>query len=225
MEFTTLSQAISNIKDGSLITFSGMELNRAPMALIYEIVRQGKKGLKTISIPNPLATDVLIKAGCVKHATFGFNGFSFEDGFVIAPNWRRAVENESIQWKETDPIEIVMGLKASSLGIKEIEVPGFKNTDYLKFNKYKRVIKNDEKVILANAITPDFALIHAQYADKGGNVFIEDPLIDNLIANASKNIIVSVEKIVKKLDKITIRSEKINCIIKAERGGLADIML
>ena len=40
-----LGEAVSEIKDGSFITFSGMELNRAPMALVYGMVRQGRKGL------------------------------------------------------------------------------------------------------------------------------------------------------------------------------------
>jgi len=215
MEFVTLSKAVSSISDGSLITFSGMELNRAPMALIYEIVNQRKKGLKTVSIPNPIATDVLIFAGCVEHATFGFNGFSFEDGFVVAPNWRNAVENGSIRWKETDILEIILALKAGAKGIKEIEVPYFYHTDYLRFNNYK---KSNNK-IFTRALSPDFALIHAQYADRDGNVMVEDPLIDKLIADASKNVIVSVEKIVDKIDEITIPKEKIRYIVELKGGA------
>ena len=115
-----------------------MELNRAPMALIFEIARQKKKNLKIISIPNPLAADVLIKNNCVREAIFGFNGFSYEDGFVIAPNWRKAIENGLIKWKETDILEIIQALKAAALGLNEIEVSSFKNTNYLKFNEYKK---------------------------------------------------------------------------------------
>ncbi len=220
MEFTTLSKAVSKIIDGSLITFSGMELNRAPMALVYEIARQGKKNLRTISIPNPLSSDVLIREGCVRHATFGFNGFSFEDGFVIAPNWKRAVENGLIEWKETDILEIVLALKAGSLGIKQIEVPQLKNTDYLKFNQYKKIKKGGRESVLAEAVRPDFALIHAQYCDLEGNVFIEDPLIDRLIASASKKVIVSVEKITKSVNCATIPKEKVDFIVHAKNGAM-----
>ncbi len=215
MKFTTLSKAVSRIKDNSLITFSGMELNRAPMALIFEIVKQKKKNLRIINIPNPLATDVLIKNNCVKHAIFGFNGFSYEDGFVIAPNWRKAIENNLIEWKETDMLEIVQALKAGASGLKEVEVPSMENTDYLKFNNYRKV----NGKILTDAVNPDFALIHAQYADRRGNVFIEDPLIDKLISSASKKVIVSVEQIIDKLEEITISAEKIECIVEAKNGA------
>ncbi|HLC60975.1 MAG TPA: malonate decarboxylase subunit alpha [Candidatus Nanoarchaeia archaeon] len=216
MEFTTLAKAIEKIKDGSFITFSGMELNRAPMALIFEIARQKKKNLKIISIPNPLAADVLIKNNCVREAIFGFNGFSYEDGFVIAPNWRKAIENGLIKWKETDILEIIQALKAAALGLNEIEVSSFKNTNYLKFNEYKK----SGGSIMTNALNPDFALIHAQYADRKGNVFINDPLIDKLIAKASKKVIVSVEKIADKLEEITIPAEKIDFIVEIKNGAL-----
>jgi len=199
MKILPLHKAIEQIKNNSLIAYSGMQLNRAPIAAIHEIIRQNKKDLNIVSIPNPLAADLLIGAGCVSSAKLGFNGFSYEDGFVISPNWRKAAENKKIELYETDIFEILQGLKASSLGLKEIEVPGFKNTDYIEINKYKKT-KNG---IITKAIKPDFALIHAQAADKQGNVFIDDPLIENLLVKASKNIIITAEKTTE-LKKITI---------------------
>jgi len=215
MRFVKVNESVKQIKNSSLITYSGMQLNRAPMALLYEIVRQNKKNLSIVSIPNPLAADLLIGAECVKSAKLGFNGFSYEGVFIISPNWRKVVENKKIKLYETDIFEILQGFKAASLGLKEIEVPGFKNTDYIKINKCKET----ENGIITKAINPDFALIHAQAADKQGNVFIEDPLIEDLLVKASKNIIVTVEK-VEKLKKITIPKEKITSISIIEKGAL-----
>ncbi len=216
MQFLKLGKAIGKIKNNSLITYSGMQLSRAPMAALYEIVRQKKKNMNIVSIPNPLSADLLIGAGCVKNAKLGFNGFAYEDGFIISPNYRRAVENNKINLYETDIFEIVQGLKASSLGLREIEVPGFKNTDYIKVNKCKET-KNG---IITKAIKPDFALIHAQAADKQGNVFIEDPLIERLLAKASRNIIVTVERITNNLKNITIPEEKITSVSVIKKGAL-----
>lgn len=215
MQFLELSKAVEQIKNNSLITYSGMQLNRSPMAILHEMIRQGKKNLSIVSIPNPLASDLLIGAGCIKSAKLGFNGFSYEGGFVISPNFRRAAEKRKIKLYETDIFEILQGLKASSLGLKEIEVPGFKNTDYIKINNCKET----KKGIITKAIKPDFALIHAQAADKQGNIFIEDPLIEDLLVKASKNIIVTVEKF-EKLKKITIPKEKITSISVVEKGSL-----
>jgi glutaconate CoA-transferase subunit A len=215
MQFLKINEAVEQIKNNSLITYSGMQLNRAPMALVYEIVRQKKKNLAIVSAPNPLAADLLIGAGCVKSAKLGFNGFSYEDGFVISPNWRNAVEQGKIEMYETDIFEILQGLKAAALGLKEIEVSGFKNTAYIKINKCKKT-KNG---IMTKAIKPDFALIHAQVADSEGNVFVDDPLIENLLVKASSKIIVTVEKIAK-LKKITIPQEKIASVSVVENGAL-----
>ena len=54
--------------------------------------------------------------------------------------------------------------------------------------------KETKNGIITNAIKPDFALIHAQFADKEGNVFIEDPLIENLLVNSSKDCFLSTEE-------------------------------
>ena len=210
-----LGEAVSEIKDGSFITFSGMELNRAPMALVYGMVRQGRKGLRTVSIPNPFPTDVLIKHGCIKSAIFGFNGFSCEDGFIIPSNWRKAVEQGIIEWKETDMLEIIAALKAGASGEKFAEISGFAGTDYLKFNRYEKSGEN----IRVPALTPDFALIHAQYADSDGNVLIEDPLIDRLIASASKKVIVSAEKIVEKIKEPTLKKENVDFLVHCPNGA------
>ena len=215
MQFLKLNEAVEQTNNNSLITYSGMQLNRAPIAALYEIIRQNKKNLSIVSTPNPLAADLLIGAGCIKSAKLGFNGFSYEDGFVISPNWRRAVEKKKIELYETDIFEILQGLKAASLGLKEIEVPGYKNTDYIRINNCKET----KKGIITKAIKPDFVLIHAQAADKKGNVFIEDPLIENLLVKAGKNIIITAEKIAK-IKKITIPKEKITSISVVKKGAL-----
>ena len=36
----TLRQAAASVPDGALVTFGGFQLNRAPMALVFELLRQ-----------------------------------------------------------------------------------------------------------------------------------------------------------------------------------------
>jgi glutaconate CoA-transferase subunit A len=216
MKFTTLQKAISQIEgNSSLLTFSGMQLNRAPIALVFELIRQKKKNLSLITTPNPLPVDMLIGAKLVKYAKFGFNGFSYDYGFVISPNFRNAIENNLIEWQETDIYEILQNLKASASGKEFLPLNGMQGSDYLKYNNYKK----EEGKIVVPPVKPDFALIHAQKADKEGNVFIEDPVTDKLLANASKKVIVSVEKVEEKLKEITIPNDKINSIVEVPKGA------
>ena len=46
----TLKEAAGLIKDGDMLSFSGFTIWRRPMALIYELVRQGKKDLHLFEV-------------------------------------------------------------------------------------------------------------------------------------------------------------------------------
>jgi glutaconate CoA-transferase subunit A len=61
----TLQQAAEIIKDGSSLTFSGFTIWRRPMAIIFEMIRQGRKGLHLIEVNGGSHTEFLVGAGCV----------------------------------------------------------------------------------------------------------------------------------------------------------------
>jgi glutaconate CoA-transferase subunit A len=63
-----LAQAAASIPDGSLLALGGFELNRAPMALVFELLRQKRRGLRIVSLPNPLPLDLLVAGGAVAEA-------------------------------------------------------------------------------------------------------------------------------------------------------------
>src|SRR6266581_6107331 len=61
----TLQQAAEIIKDGSSLTFSGFTIWRRPFAIVYELIRQGRKGLHLIEVNGGPQTEFLVGAGCV----------------------------------------------------------------------------------------------------------------------------------------------------------------
>jgi glutaconate CoA-transferase subunit A len=61
----TLQQAAEIIKDGSSLTFSGFTIWRRPMAIVYELIRQRRKGLHLIEVNGGSHTEFLVGAGCV----------------------------------------------------------------------------------------------------------------------------------------------------------------
>jgi len=201
-----LAEAVSKIREGSLITLSGFQLSRAPMALIFELIRQGKRDLKIITPPNPLALDILIAANLVSSAEFGYNGFQYEFGFVIPPNWRRAIERGNIQWKEEDVYFIIQALRAASMNIPFIPLAVNDDSHYADHLNLKEVTNpfNGRSAKVVEAVSPDVALIHAQRADTRGNIFISDPITDELIIKASKKVIVTAEEIVHSCQQVTI---------------------
>jgi glutaconate CoA-transferase subunit A len=61
----TLQQAAEVVKNGSSLTFSGFTIWRRPFALIYELIRQQRKGLHLIEVNGGPQTEFLVGAGCV----------------------------------------------------------------------------------------------------------------------------------------------------------------
>ncbi len=218
---TTLKDAAGTIHDGSLVTIGGFQLNRAPMAMVFELIRQGRRDLRLISVPNPLPLDLLVGAGAVAEVEFGFLGFQFEDGFVIAPSVKRAIERGELRFKERDVYEIVQGLRAAALGLPFLAAPGGEGSDYARVNRTPVVTdpSNGGQVTVSQAIRPDVALLHAQLADRKGNLRIDDPYADDLLARASRRVIATAEKIVERFEEPTIPGAFVESVVEAPGGA------
>jgi len=61
-----IEEATALIPDGSTIALGGLSMNSTPMAMVRELVRQGKKDLTVVAIVNGMAVDWLIAGGCVR---------------------------------------------------------------------------------------------------------------------------------------------------------------
>jgi len=95
--WTDLNGAAALVKDGDLVALGG-HTRQAPMALIRELVRQGRRGLGLITLPTGgLNVDLLIGAGAVSRLHFA--QVSMEE-YGMAPHFRRAVEQGLLTLRE-----------------------------------------------------------------------------------------------------------------------------
>lgn len=85
-----LSEAAGLVKDGDAISAGGSLLHRAPAALLRELARQGRRGLKLIKPSPGYDADLLCAAGALERLYSGI--VTFEAGYGLAPNYRRAIE-------------------------------------------------------------------------------------------------------------------------------------
>ncbi len=85
------------VGDGCSIAISGVGRNASPMALVREIIRQGRKELTIIGPEKGMDFDILIGAGCVKEVVFAF--VTLEE-FGFARSFRRAVESGTVKMTE-----------------------------------------------------------------------------------------------------------------------------
>lgn len=79
-------------------------------------------------------------------------------------------------------------------------VPGHVGSDYERLRPDFRVIANPfapgERVMLVPALRPDVALIHAIAADREGTLLLDHTEDDALLAQASRTVVVSAERLV-----------------------------
>jgi len=83
-----------------------------------------------------------------------------------------------------------------------------------------------EKMVAVRAIEPDVAIVHAQKADKYGNVRIEGPFYEDVIkAKAAKKVVVTVEEIIsneefrKMPEATTIPHFLVDAVVEAPKGA------
>jgi glutaconate CoA-transferase subunit A len=167
------------------------------MALVRELIRRNKRNLRLVPAPGSIAPDMLIGAGCV--AETGCVFISFEQ-FGLAPHFRRAAETGSIRIHELDGPAIAGGLRAAACDLPYGLIPDM-CTDLPRVNPqtYQPVphAPGERAMLKVPAIHLDVTLLHAQQADELGNVQYFGPVFfDVLMAQASKKVIVSVDRIV-----------------------------
>ncbi len=203
----TVKEAVERfVQDGNFIAFGGFGHVRTPMALIYEIIRQGKRNLITAGKTAVHDIDLLIGAGCVNRVEVAY-AFGHELR-GLSPAGRRAVEqgqcqvvaeisNAGYQWR----------FLAAMMGIPFIPARTMLGTDTLKHSSCK-VIKDPwsgKPVCLIPAAYPDVAMFHVHRCDMYGNAQIEGILVEDFeLARASRRVILTAEEVV---DQGVIRAE------------------
>src|SRR5579875_3912990 len=197
----SLREAVASIPDGSVVALGGSILRRHPMALVHELVRQGKRDLVLLGWNNALDVDLLVAAGCVRRVETSYVGLYVHG---LAPNFRRAVEQgrvEVVEWSETSAQD---RFKAGASGLTFYPSKVLLGSDLHRRNPQVREVTcpfTGERYAAVPAATPDVALVHMHYSDRRGNVGllprrVTDNEVDILIAKSARRAIVSVEQIV-----------------------------
>lgn len=93
-KWMVLEEAVSLINDDEKIAVGG-HMEMAPMALIREMIRQGKKNLRLVTVPRgAIGVDMLTGAGMVNSIE---TAQVVMDEYGSAPNFRKSVEQGRIQ--------------------------------------------------------------------------------------------------------------------------------
>lgn len=193
-----LASAAALVRDGDMVALGGGLSARLPMALVREMIRQGRTGLHVVGSAHSLDVDMLVAAGAVAVCEESYVGF--EQDFGLAPAFRRAAESGTIQVKESCCVTILTQLRAAAMGVSFLPVRGIKGTDMRRLHpEYAEVTCpfTGDVLVVVPPLQPDVALLHAPFGDSRGNLVMEQPyVLDEHFASASKSVVATVDRIV-----------------------------
>jgi glutaconate CoA-transferase subunit A len=196
-KLVSLDEAVADIPDGSKVGLGGWIFYGQPVALVRALIRKGSRNLDLVPTPGSIAPDILIGAGCARSTVCVF--ISFEQ-FGLAPHFRRRAEAGTLKIFDLDGPAIAGGLRAAICDLPYSPIPDL-GTDLPKHApEYYRTLPSapgERKLLAVPAIKPDVCLLHAQQADEYGNVqYLASPFFDAMLAQASRRVVVSVDRIV-----------------------------
>ena len=199
----SLSDAVAElVRDGDELALEGFT-HLVPFAAAHEIIRQGREELALVRMTPDVVYDQLIGMGRARRLTFSYGG---NPGVGSLHRFRDAVEHG---WPR--PLEVVehshAGLAAAyAAGAARLRfgvLRGYEGTDLAAQNPSVASVESPfdgERVSAVRAITPDVAVIHAQHADRRGNVMLWGLTgVQKEAVLAARRAIVTVEEVVDEL--------------------------
>jgi len=216
-----LAEAVATVPDGAVVAPGGFMLGRAPMALIFELVRQERRDLHVISLPNPLPAEILVAAGAARKVEFLFAALTLDGRVRPMPVLKRAIEAGTLDWAEHDGYRVVQRFRAAAMGLPFLPVPDAGASALLQLDPLPHVTDpfTGESVPVERALHPDVALIHARAADRDGNLWIEDPTTDVLLTGAARRVIATFEERVDRVPRATIPGFQVDLLVEEPRGA------
>ncbi|HET9617683.1 MAG TPA: CoA-transferase [Pseudolabrys sp.] len=209
-QITTLSVAVkAAVHDGDIVALEGFT-HLIPHAAGHEIIRQGRKHLTLIRMTPDLIYDQMIGMGCVDKLIFSWGG---NPGVGSLHRFREAIEQgwpNKIAIEEHSHAAMANAYEAGAAGLPLAVFRGYIGTDLPKVNPNIKSIVcpfTGERLAAIPSHRPDVAVIHAQRADRKGNVMIEGVLgVQKEAVLASKRQVVTVEEIVDELPERSLNA-------------------
>ncbi|RKQ85127.1 glutaconate CoA-transferase subunit A [Mycolicibacterium mucogenicum 261Sha1.1M5] len=169
----SLSEAIArNVHDGNTISIEGMS-HLIPFAAGHEIIRQRRRGLTLCRMTPDLLSDQLIAAGCVDKLVSSF----FASGSAGSLyEIRRRVEDHDpapLEVEEYTHYGLVCRYHAGAARLPFMPLRSYTGSDMPKLTPAIRSVVDPytgSSTYVVPPLNPDVTIVHAQRADRRGNV-------------------------------------------------------
>lgn len=209
--FLSLREAIAtHVHDGQTLALEGFT-HLIPMAAGQEIARQRFRDLTVARMTPDIIYDQLIGVGCVRKLVFSWGG---NPGVGSLHRLRDAVENgwpRTLELEEYSHAALAAAYAAGASGLPFGVLRAFQGTDLPAHNTQIRSVTcpyTGETLATVPAMRPDVAIIHAQQADRQGNIRLRGIIgVQKEAVLSARVAIVTVEEIV---DSVT---DEMNAVV------------
>jgi glutaconate CoA-transferase, subunit A len=201
-----LSDAVAElVHDGDTVALEGFT-HLIPVAAGHEIIRQGRRGLTLVRMTPDIVYDQLIGAGCAAKLVFSWAG---NPGVGSLHRFRDAVQQGwpvPLEIEEHSHAGMANRYAAGAAGLPFAVLRGYAGTDLPAQTATIRPITcpfTGEVLTAVPALNPDVGIVHAQRADRAGNVQLWGIIgVQKEVVLASARSLVTVEDVVDELTPV-----------------------
>ena len=202
-DLVPLADAVAElVHDGDTVALEGFT-HLIPFAAGHELIRQRRRDLALIRMTPDVIYDQLIGAGCARKLTFSWGG---NPGVGSLHRFRDAVENgwpQPLVLVEHSHAGMAAAYAAGAANLPFGVLRGYTGTDLVGRTEVAgvRCPFTGEELAAVPAHRPDVGIVHAQQADRRGNVQLWGIAgVQKETVLASSRSIVTVEEVVHELE-------------------------
>ena len=226
-QITTLREAVADlVEDGRSVALEGFT-HLIPHAAGHEIIRQGRRDLTLIRMTPDLVYDQMIGMGCASKLVFSWGG---NPGVGSLHRLRDAVEHGwpgPLELEEHSHAGMANRYAAGASNLPFAVLRGYVGTELMERSDTVAPIDcpfTGETLTAVPALRPDVGVVHAQRADREGNVQIWGIVgVQKEIVLASERSLVTVEEVVDELEPVpgavVIPTWAVTAVAEAPRGA------
>ncbi|HEY1576751.1 MAG TPA: CoA-transferase [Terracidiphilus sp.] len=196
-EFTTLHELAERVPSGSRLGIGGVHISRLPLALIRQLLAHCKTDFSFVSWGGGFALELFLAARAIRQLSFCFSSL---DIFGLAPRFREALEKQQIEVEEWTALAMMQALHAAHFRLPEMPFQLPAGSDLMRegtFWKSTPSVFTGDDLGHARRLDIDYLLLHAQRADRAGNIEIQGARgFDLALLGAAQNVLVTTEEIV-----------------------------
>jgi glutaconate CoA-transferase subunit A len=201
-EITSLTDAVARlVHDGDSVALEGFT-HLIPFAAGHEILRQSRRELELIRMTPDVLYDQMIGCGAARKLVFSYAG---NPGVGSLHRLRDAIENgwpRAIELEEHSHAGMANRWAAGAAHLPFGVMRGYLGTDLVGRTHVENITCpfTGEELVAVPALNPDVAIVHAQEADRDGNVQLWGiPGVQKEAVLSAKRSLVTVERIVEDL--------------------------